>query len=241
MKRTLPLLACISALAGTTAQAEGDWIIGLLATGGQSPYVGGKNEAELLPYIAYETDRFYIGVDELSYDVIDTDQLDVAVRFEPRFSPDFPDTALFEGLERDDAFELGFAATYDFGVFYSSASLQGDVAGAHDGMAGSVAVGYEAQLGFAMLDFSAGVKLRDAKLNNFLYGVAADEATANRAAFNMENTANAFAEVTTLIPLSETMFLYGEVSYEDLGDAFNSPLVDQENKTDITLGLVFQY
>jgi len=240
MKFTLPLLACASILS-TPAFAEGDWIVGLLVDGNQSPYVGGKDSADLLPYIAYDTDRLHIGIDEISYELIDTGNIELSVMLDPRFASDLPNTALFDGLTRKDAFEAGFSASYNFGAASANLSLQHDVSGVHDGFAGELSFGYETQLGPVELDLNAGVKLRDANLNNYLYGVSASEVTADRAAFEMDNTINAFAEVTALVPISGNAFLLGEVTYTDLGEATNSPLVDRDNKTDVTIGLLFQF
>lgn len=241
MKAQFALLACASILTTTPALADGDWIIGLLADGTQSPYVGGEDSADFIPYIAYETDRFHIGIDEISYDVIDTGNLDVSVMLDPRFAPDLPNTALFDGLRRDDAYEVGVAASYSFGATTAGLSVQRDVSGAHNGLAGKLSFGYEAEVGPVALDLTAGVKLRDAKLNNYLYGVAEDEVTADRSAYKMGDTVNAFAEVTALMPLSENMYLLGEVTYSDLGKAVDSPLVDRDNQTDILIGVLFQF
>jgi len=241
MKVLNTLFVCACSLSASSALAESDWIFGLLATGGENPYVDGEEDISLFPYIAYETERLHIGIDEISYDVVDSDPLEISIVLQPRFSPDFPDTVLFDGLDRDDGLDAGLSLTYQFGDFYADTSVKTDISGASDGSAGKIAVGYEAALGPIFVDVSGGVKLRDEKLNNYLYGVATDEVTAARASFDMDNTANAFAEVSALVPLSDTMFLYGEISYDDLGEAFDSPLVDKKNKTDLALGVIFQF
>jgi outer membrane protein len=221
--------------------AEGNWIIGILADGSQSPFVGGEDDAQLLPYLAYETDRLHIGIDEISYALIDTQNLELSVMLDPRYASDLPDTVLFDGLTRDDAFEAGISASYSFGAASANLSLQHDVSGVHNGLAGAFSLSYEVELGSIELDLNAGVKLQDADLNNYLYGVSAADVTADRAAFEMDNTINAFAEVTALMPISENAFLLGEVTYTDLGKAADSPLVDRDQKTDVTLGLLFQF
>lgn len=241
MKSTLPLLACTGMLMTTPAFANGDWIVGLLVNGDQSAYVGGKDSTELLPYFAYETDRLHIGIDEISYEVINRGNLELSVMVDPRFADDLPDTALFEGLTRETAFEAGFSARYAFGAASANLSLQHDVSGVHNGLAGTLSFGYEAQLGPLELDLTAGVKIQDANLNNYLYGMRAADAKAGRAAFEMDNTANAFVELTAIMPISDNMFLLGEVSYTDLGQATNSPLVDRNNRTDVLIGLLYQF
>lgn len=228
-------------LATTTAQADGTWILGALIDADQNPYVDGKDRADLLPYLAYETDRIHIGLDEISYELIDDGQWQVDVFLDPRFAPDLPETALFENLKRDDAIEAGFGVKYRFGATYIKASLQGDVSGAHDGFAGEAAVGYATEIDAIVLDAQAGLKLRDANLNNYLFGVSTDEATAQRAAFSMDDSANAFAEITLAYPLSDNVAVIGEVSFEDLGNAQNSPLVARDKRSSIILGVAYQF
>lgn len=240
MTRTFIAAAALTCLA-STAPAEGDWIVGIIIDGGQSPYVGGKDSVQAIPYVAYETDTFHIGIDGLSYTVIDEGPLSLEARLEPRFSPDFPGTELFDGLDRDDALEAGLSATYSFGQAYATASVEGDISGAHDGYSGSLAVGYETQIGFAVIDATAGLRFRDSNLNNYLYGVGTEDATAARSAFDMSDTANVFAEITALVPLAEDLFLIGEVSFADLGDAADSPLVDRDKVADLTIGVGYQF
>ncbi|WP_172839379.1 MipA/OmpV family protein [Tateyamaria omphalii] len=165
--------------------AEGNWIFGLFLDGSQGPYLDGPDRSGPSPYIAYRTNRLHIGIDEIRYDLMSVDQLNVSAMLMPRFAPAYPDRALFDGLERDDTIEIGLTATYDFGASYTRLSVQADVAGIHAGYAAQVAYGYEAELGFAAVDVRASAELRDARLNNYLFGVAADEATDSRSAFAM--------------------------------------------------------
>lgn len=238
-----PLIIAISAaaLTASSALAEGDWIVGIIADGDQSPYVGGDDSVEAIPYIAYETERFYIGIDGLRYHAFDNGSVSIDAFLDPRFAPDMPDTALFEGLDRDDTLEAGLSATYSFGPMYAVASVQADIAGAHDGLAGEVAVGYEAALGTVMFDASAGIRYRDANLNAHLYGVSAAEATATRPAFEISDTANAFAEISAIVPIGAQTFFIGEVSYMDLGEAAASPLVDRDDQFGVLIGIGYQF
>lgn len=239
--KNLILAVSMTGICATAATAEGVWIAGAGVNASQSPYVGDKDEASLFPYLAYETDRLHVGVDGLSYTVLDNGGLSLDVTLDPRFAPDFPGTELFDGLKRDDALELGFNATYHFGAAYAGLSFAHDVTDAHEGYEGAASVGYELELGQLGINAAAGVKFRDANLNNYLFGVSDDEATATRAAFDVGDTTTAFASLTAIYPLSDTMFLLGEISVEDLGDAAKSPLVDEERLADITLAVGFQF
>ena len=239
--KTTALTFTMATLLASSAAAEGDWIVGLIVQGDSQIYEGGTDDAILLPYLAYETDRLHIGLDGISYQALDYGDLAVDVTLNARFGPDFPDTTLFEGLDRDTAFELGFDAQYNFGAAYVGLALAGDISGAHDGYEGQASLGYAFETGALALDVSAGVILRDANLNAYLYGVSAAEATATRAAFDLGDTTNGFASVSAAFALSDQAYLIAEVSYEDLGDARNSPLVSKSESTEISIGIGFQF
>ena len=240
MKSSLVLAALVLSV-GSQAQANGNWIIGGIVEAEKNIYEGGKDEAELIPYLAYETDRLHVGIDGVDYELFDTGTISLDANLDYRFAPGFPDSALFEGLERDDALELGLSATYSFGELYVDASVAGDVSDAHNGFEGELALGYEASLGNVLLDAKAGIKFKDENLNNYLYGVSESEANNARAAFEMSNTANAFASLTAAYALTDTTYLIGELSYEDLGEASDSPLVAETRKVDLVIGLGWQF
>ncbi|MEL7181440.1 MAG: MipA/OmpV family protein [Pseudomonadota bacterium] len=235
-------LAFIAAsLAAPPVLAEGGWIVGIIAGGGQDPYVGADDSVGAIPYIAYETEKFHIGLDEFRYYAYDDGSLSIDAFLTPQFAPDMPDTALFAGLERDDTVDAGISATYNFGQMYALASVQGDITGEYDGFSGQVALGYEAEIGRLTVDASAGIEYRDANFNNYLYGVSAAEATASRAAFDMSDTTNAFAEISATIPVGAQSFLIGAVSYADLDDAVKSPLVEDDSQIGVLLGFGYQF
>ncbi|MEL6641792.1 MAG: MipA/OmpV family protein [Pseudomonadota bacterium] len=240
MKRLFIALG-LSGIWATPLVAEGTWTIGAFAAGGQSPYVGDKDEAALFPYLAYDTDTLHIGIDGLSYTLLDTGDLAFDVILTPRFAPDFPKTDLFDGLKRDDALELGFDATYAFGAAYVGLAAAGDITDAHEGYSAQARIGYTFDVGDAAIDLAAGVEFRDAKLNNYLYGVADNETTATRTAFDVGDSTTAFASLSAVYPLSNNIFMIGEVSVEDLGDVSKSPLVDRDRVTDLTIGVGFQF
>jgi len=210
--RKVIILAGLIIPVGIHAQAEGNWIIGGFVDAENNIYEGGKDEAELLPYLAYETDRLHVGIDGIDYEILDTGAFSIGATLDYRTAPDFPDTILFEGLKRDDAVELGFEATYSFGELYANFAVEGDVNGAYDGYGGQLSLGYEAQAGPVLLDAKAGIDFRDKNFNNYRYGVASDEVTTDRAAYEMDNTANGFASVTAAYEITDNAFLIGELA-----------------------------
>jgi len=239
--KKIVLLACLIVPVGMQAAADGNWIVGGFVDAEKNIYEGGEDEAQLLPYVAYETDRLHIGIDGIDYRFLDTDALSIAATLDYRSALDFPDTALFQGLERDDAVELGFEATYSFGEVYASFAFAGDVSDAYNGYQGQFAFGYETEAGPVHLDAKAGIDFRDKNLNNYLFGVASDEVKADRAAFEIGDAVNGFASVTAAYGLTDNAFLIGEMTYKDLGEANDSPLVSAREDVSLVIGVGWQF
>lgn len=226
------------------AAAEGTWTIGAFAGAESDYYVGGHSaEAGISPLIAYETDRFRIGFDGVSYSLIARSDLTFGVALGVRAGPDFPDGALFEGLDRDYAVEAGLFARYDIGTAgYVGGGIMHDVSSEHHGFEADLHVGTEFALGSVGVDLSLGGKFRSADLNQYLIGVSGSEANAQRAAYTPGSSVTPYIELSASVPLSEALTLVGAVSYEHLGETYeDSPLVNRSNASSLGLGLVYQF
>lgn len=231
-------LICI----GTGALADGEWTVGVLGVGGTGTYVNEGDEAGIAPILTYETENLSVSLDGISYDVLDFQQGSVSVALGYRGGPTFPDDdPLFDGLERDGAVEAGIAAQMDFGDAYLSLETMTDVSDTHDGTEVNVALGYAVAPGAFIVSAELGARFRDAKLNQFLYGVAADEVMAARASYSAEKTTTAFANMAVIYPITQSVSAVGVIEYEDLGSNTDSPIVDKSEVFGIGLGLVMTF
>lgn len=231
-------LVCIAG----NAAAEGQWTVGILGVGATGVYVDEDDAAGFAPLLSYDTEKFHIGLDGLSYQVYDygLGQLDVVLGY--RGAPAFPDdNPLFDGLKRDDAVELGISTQLEFGNAYLGLDTMTDVTDAHGGTEADLSVGYVVAAGNFQFDAAVGARFRDEKLNQYLYGVTPAEATADRAAFTAENTTTAFANMTVAYAISDNLTAMAQVSFEDIGDNQDSPLVDKSSSTGIGLGLAWSF
>ncbi len=226
----------------TGAQAEGQWTLGILGGGSTGYYVGEKDQLGAVPFIAYDTEKFHIGLDGLSYQVLDfgIGQIDASLGY--RAAPEFPgDDPLFDGLKRDSAIELGLSTRLDFGNAYLGLSADKDVSDVHDGVEANASVGYAVGLGSVGIDATVGAKFRDANLNQYLYGVSKAEQRPGRAAFAAGDTVTGFASITASYSLTRTVSVFGQADYESLGDNADSPLVDEDGVFGVKLGVLMQF
>lgn len=240
MRRTM--LSVALALVAGTACAEGLWTIGGAGLGATGIYVGEKDTASFAPVISFDTEKFHIGLDGLSYQIFDygLGQIDVALGY--RGAPAFPDKGpLFEGLVRDDAVELGLSTQLDFGNAYLGIGALTDISDAHGGTEADLNIGYIVHVGNLQVDGALGVRYRDAALNQYLFGVSDEEASAIRPAYTAEETTTAFANVTIAYPITDAITVVGQIEYEDLGDNQDSPLVEKDSSKSIGLGLIWTF
>lgn len=231
-------LTCIA----SGASAEGQWTIGALAIGATEVYVGDGDTASFAPIISYDTEKLHIGFDGLTYQVYDygLGQIDVAVAY--RGAPAFPENnARFKGLKREDAVEIGLSTQLQFGDAYVGLDTLTDVTDAHGGTEADVTLGYEMNAGAFQFDAAIGARYRSAKLNQYLYGVTALEATANRSAFIAGDTTTAFANLTAAYPLTDSMTAVAQIGIEDIGKNFDSPLVSRSTATAVGLGVAWTF
>ncbi|WP_342076917.1 MipA/OmpV family protein [Yoonia sp. SS1-5] len=227
---------------GTGAYADGEWTVGILGVGTTGTYVGEDDTVGVAPFLTYETDRLSVGLDGVSYNVLEYQQGTVGLALGYRGGPDFPNKdPLFDGLKRDDAVEAGITAQLDFGNAYVSLHTMTDVSDTHGGTEANVVVGYAIAPGSFVVSAEVGARFRDKDLNQYLYGVSATEATAARSAYAADQTTTAFANLAVVYPVTQTISAVGIVEYEDLGSNADSPLVDKSDVVGVGLGLIMSF
>jgi MipA family protein len=241
-------LATLAALVPGLAMAEGQWTLGLGAGGANSIYENQKDEATALPFLSFQTGRFSIGLDGISYRAVETESFSLAFALAPGEAPDVKEfakrDARFAGLDRDTPVELGFNATYQTGMLQFGASVMQDVASASEGYHAEATAGVSVPVGAGLFDIGVGARLRDAKTNNFLYGVSTAEANGLRPAYNVGSTVQPFLTGSLVYPITEKASLVGFFEYEKLDDKVTrSPLVrDNEDASyGAGFGVVFTF
>ncbi|NSX55400.1 hypothetical protein [Parasulfitobacter algicola] len=77
------MLSVVLVIMASAASAEGQWTVGGAGVAATGIYVGEEDTASFAPVISYDTERFHIGLDGLSYQVFDygLGQVDVALGY----------------------------------------------------------------------------------------------------------------------------------------------------------------
>lgn len=226
-----------------------------LATGGagvgmalrveNSPYLNGGTRHDFVPIYIYESQRVFLEAFRvgLKLDPTPASRVDVFVAYR------------FEGFpyDRVPASLAGMAnreAGVDLGIGYRSRNPWGTVFGELLSDAGNGSGGSELRLGYRY-DWTIGnlqlqpqftIAARDARLNNYYYGVRLAEATAARPAYEPGGGVNAELGLSAVYRLSERWRLIGGVSATRWAAGVRaSPIVEKRTQLGAQLGVAYDF
>jgi outer membrane scaffolding protein for murein synthesis (MipA/OmpV family) len=203
----------------------------------------------IMPYIAYEWENLHIGIDDISYEFFNDRTLALTASLEPRSSfADTDDSAIFEGIERDGAFEAGLMANYKIwqnlvSTWYLDGLLLQDISHVHKGQEIEIALGFNREFARFEYDIAAGAIYHSKTLNQHLYGVTTSEAGATGLkAFYPAASAYPFIDVSMQMQMWGPSLLVISASSELYDSEIqNSPLLGKVIQTDLLIGLVGQF
>lgn len=243
-------------LACNAALANSDPLSGLIAEGGgaglgaavrveRSPYVGAGRRNDLLPLYLYEGKHFYLHASRigLHLDAGPRHRFDafLAQRFEG-FPSDRVPASLAGMAERQTGFDVGASYEYRGAWGAAYAEVLHDAVSTSNG--GELRLGYHYgwRSGRLSLRPHAMLALRNAKLNNYYYGVQPAEATAARPAYAPGGGANLQLGLHGAYALSERWRVLAGVSTTRWPQAVRaSPIVAGGTETAFTLGLMYDF
>lgn len=242
------LLVLTATVFATPTNAEGQWTTGVMVTAETGYYTGTGDDVLVLPYLAYDSDKFHFGVtDGLAYHFASIEgQNGNGGRFSavlrPRWEPGLRDTGPFAVLDRDIAVEAGLSARYNIHQsYFAEAEALADLSGVHEGYEVSGAVGFMYAAKRFSFEGRVGARYRSEDLNQYLFGVSADEATAQWAAFTAGDGVTGFARLTVSYGISKNIALVGDLTFEDFGGLTKSPLVENSTNSALSLGILYQF
>src|SRR4051812_14036555 len=246
----LALLLCFVRGAG----ANSDPLTGIAAPGGvgigaamrteRSPYRGAGTRNDFLPIYLYEGERLYlhtysVGVrfgniqNEPRYDIF------IRHRFEG-FPYDRIPPALAGMAKREPGFDAGASAQVGGSWGIAFAEVLHDVSSASHGSELRLGYHYPWRSGRLWLRPHVQLGIRDAKLNNYYYGVRPDEALPDRPAYAARGGIAPQVGLYAAYNLTERMRLIGGYTLTRWPNTIaGSPIVDNRVERQLTLGLMY--
>ena len=214
-----------------------------------SPYLQGGTRADLTPLYLYEGERVYLHANRAGVKLIKEGsgaagpRVDVFI--EPRLegfpAGNLPDSVVGMG-DHKPGVDVGLALRLSQSWGTVRAELVQDVGGASRGYEARLGYGFEWRSGRWSLRPDVSLSWRDAKLNNYYYGVQANEATADRPAYAPGGSAQAQIGLYGSYDVSERWRLLAGVSATVLGSSVkNSPIVQKRVLPAVYVGAAYDF
>jgi MipA family protein len=241
-------IACAQAGSDLLAElldAPGSAGLGAITTLRASPYVGGGTGRDLLPLYLYEGERLFLRGDRigLKFNTAPEQRVEVFLRRRLEGHPLDQVPASLEGIAlRGTGLDigLGWRATLPVGSLH--AALTQDAGGVSNGREIRLAYHLDWRDGRWRLRPGAGLAWRDARLNNYYYGVAASEATATRPAYAPGSGVDAWFGLFGSYDLSDNWRLLGGASMSRLASKVRaSPIVESKPQPALVLGAAYRF
>jgi MipA family protein len=217
---------------------------GLGVVVGNSLYKGDDTRVFPVPMLYYNFGKFGIRGSMLGYELFEDDAVAVSAIAKWRFDGyDEDDSDYLDGMdERKMSLDGGFQLVYSDGWGQSSFSWVTDMLGRHDGQ--ELVVSYSKRFAADKFSFtpSAGLMYSSGNLNDYYYGVMADEALANRPMYEASKSWNPFVSLNIGYEINERWSVMSLVGYQWLSSEItDSPIVDDDYKAVIMTGLMYGF
>lgn len=241
----LPFLACSVSANQAAEQEESSTMLGLLAISSNSIYVEGEDQTRAIPFFSGQWGNVYLEGASLGYILAKTERsvFSIAVELDSVFVDERDDSpALADMRELDSAFtaSLNYEYESDFGEL--GLSFGADASGTHDGYKASISYGVPFMAGPVMITPSVSVQWVSEEINDFYYGVTAEDVKEGRPLYTPDAGINYSVGVSGFYFLAEQHSIMFFASYDRYDDeVFNSPIVDEQSATTLGLGYVYRF
>ncbi len=208
-----------------------------------SPYVGANRDTDLMPQFRYDSEYFYLHSDRIGLKLeSDSARYELFLRRRLEgFSSDRVPESMTGMAKRSGGDDLGIAMRYRLGAGVVYGEAMQNVSDESDGR--------ELRLGYRYEGWWTGrlrwrpyvtAAWRDAKLNNYYYGVQAGEATADRPAYQAESGFNWEFGALAAYRFAERWQLLAGIGATQWSSAVrNSPVVEDGLQPYAMLGLMW--
>lgn len=246
------LFAALLAASGLShAQQPPRWGLGVGAAVSDSVYAGEGTRVTPFPLVSYQGERFYwrgigggahlvkrggFALDatlSARFDGIDKDDFGV-----PELAERGVDRALLE--DRDDALDLGLAASWRGAMGQLDLGVKGDITGASKGHEANLTYSYPVQWGATRIAPNVGVSHLSKKLANYYYGTLPEEVARGVADYRPGSAAVARIGVDVMRPFAGNWVFIGNIAYRKLPTKLSdSPLVEKDKDGSVSAFIGF--
>ena len=232
-------------LAATVPVANGGAGLGFASRFEDSPYLGGGTRHDFVPLYFYEGKHVFLEASRIGLKLDETPELRfdvfVSYRFEG-FPSDLIPASLAGMATREPGVDVGFGYQQrkTWGTLFGE--VLSDVAGGSGGHEVRLGYRHDWKIGKLQLQPKLVFAARDAKLNNYYFGVRPAEATPTRPAYEPGSGVNVELGLSATYPLSDRWRLIGGVSAKRWPSSVRaSPVVENRTQLAGQLGLAYDF
>jgi len=197
--------------------------------------VSSARDISLNVIVGVNSDRVYFSHMNENFLFLENDSVSSA---EPL--PDF-----VEAPDRDYAVEMGLELIVDkpWGRFQSQ--LNGDISNTHEGMELWMDYSYDFLIQRWYIQTSAGFSWRSANLNDYYYGITAEDSRESEgylSVYEAKNGFNSFAKLSLTYVIGKQWRWVNSFQYERINsEAANSPIMTDDNVTTVFTGIFYSF
>lgn len=233
------------AVLGNILEEPGSAGLGFLGRVESSPYRGADDRVDLVPLYLYEGERFFLRANAAGLRASGDDSQGLELFVERRLEgyPEDETPEILEGMAtRNSEADVGARYFWKHDRHVWDLSLRQDVSGTSDGTEIRASYGYAWRGRRWSLQPVLGVAWRSSKLNDYYYGVAADEVTADRDAWSAGSGLDANIGLYAKYRVLQNWSLVGGVQLTRYASAISdSPLVDRDTRWSAMLGAAYDF
>lgn len=231
------------------SQIDGDtgsdkFAIGLTRSITSRNYEGIADQSATLPYISAHWGDFYIEGLSLGYNISSDEGLNWGVLAVPRFLGYGEDSStVLAGLgDTEYSYHGGVSANYQTGFGRFGVQALTDLLNESGGSEVIATLSGSYQFGDLTLSPAVSLNWQDATLVDHYYGVAPEQATADRSAYEGDSVVNASVALSAGYPLSDNLQVIGQTRLDQYGSAIkDSPLVDDDTTQSASIGFIYTF
>lgn len=225
-------------------KADDTFSIGVTRSTTSRPYEGIGDQSATLPYFSARSGDFYIEGLDIGYKLSSKNKLRWDLVAVPRFlGYEENDSPNLNGLDETHySYHGGLSVNWDSGFGNLNVQALTDLLNESGGSEIIGTLSHSYTLGDLSLTPAISINWQDSELTDHYYGVKASQATINRPAYDGGNSLNTAISLTVNYELNKHFSLIGQVRADQYGSEIeDSPLVDSDNTTSTTLGLVYSF
>jgi outer membrane protein len=226
--------------------APGSAGLGFVSLWSESPYVDGGTRKDLLPLYLYEGERFFLRSNRAGVKLWQPDDARRVELFVGRRLEGYPEDRrpeVLDGMEvRSKGVDLGLRYRLQQGASTWSASVMHDLGSISNGTEARVDYAWTWQRGRWALQPGAGIIWRSGNFNDYYFGVADHEASADRPAYQAGAGFDTALSLYASYRVLRNWRLLGGVSALWHSSEINdSPIVSNGAKPTFALGAVYDF